>query len=182
MDEPTDGLDPLGRSQIRELIEKLRQRGKSVFLNSHILQEVELVCDRVAIMAHGQVRAIGSIEDLIEQHSPAKTVDVWIEVVGDEEACRRLFVGPDVQSFESLGDVANEIDALDGIRGDQDATLPRTRFRVQLKVNQQSESDIWIDRIRASNISLISFQRQKLRLEDIFVQLVKTLESENSKL
>ena len=59
LDEPTDGLDPVGRSQIRKLINELRDQGKTVFLNSHILQEVELVCDRVAILAGGQLQGIG---------------------------------------------------------------------------------------------------------------------------
>jgi len=179
LDEPTDGLDPLGRSQIRELIEKLKQQGKSVFLNSHILQEVELVCDRVAIMARGQLRAIGSIEDLIDQHSPAKALEVWIEVIGDEEACRRLFVGPDVRSIEALGDLATEIDGLEERPTVQETSLSRARFRIQLKVDRQPESDAWIDRIRSSKISLISLQRRRLRLEDIFVQLVESLEAEN---
>ncbi len=178
LDEPTDGLDPLGRSQIRELIEELKQRGKSVFLNSHILQEVELICDRVAIMAKGQLRAIGTIEDLIDQHSPAKALEVWIEVVGDEEACRRLFVGPDVQSVEALSASSTEGDALDELRMAPETSMPRARFRIQLKVDRQPESDAWIDRIRSSKISLISLQRRRLRLEDIFVQLVESLEAE----
>ncbi len=67
LDEPTDGLDPVGRSQIRQLITLLRDQGKTVFLNSHILQEVELVCDRVAILVSGQLRGVGRPRDLTEQ-------------------------------------------------------------------------------------------------------------------
>ena len=64
LDEPTDGLDPVGRRDVRRIIERLRANGKTIFLNSHILQEVELVCTRVAIMAAGRLRGIGTIEEL----------------------------------------------------------------------------------------------------------------------
>jgi ABC-2 type transport system ATP-binding protein len=53
LDEPTGGLDPLGRMEIREIIAELRGRGKTVFFSSHELSEVELVCDRVAILVGG---------------------------------------------------------------------------------------------------------------------------------
>lgn len=179
LDEPTDGLDPLGRSQIREFIEQLKQRGKTVFLNSHILQEVERVCDRVAIMARGQVRAIGSIESLIDQHTPSKAIQLWIEVVGDEAACRNLFVGPDIQSFESIANPLFMNGSEDGLRLESESNLLRSRFRIQLNVDQQLESDRWIDRIRSAKLSLVSLQRQRLGLEDIFVHLVASLEKEN---
>ena len=52
LDEPTDGVDPVGRREIRELMQDLKQRGTTMFLNSHLLGEVELICDRVAILDH----------------------------------------------------------------------------------------------------------------------------------
>jgi ABC-2 type transport system ATP-binding protein len=64
LDEPTSALDPLGRRTIRHLLEELRRRGVSVLLNSHLLSEVELVCDRVVILAQGLVVAAGRTEDL----------------------------------------------------------------------------------------------------------------------
>ena len=60
LDEPTSALDPVGRRTVRELLEELRRRGTSVLLNSHLLSEIELVCDRVAIMLHGKLVAEGS--------------------------------------------------------------------------------------------------------------------------
>jgi ABC-2 type transport system ATP-binding protein len=60
LDEPTSALDPAGRHTVRALLERLRERGVSVLLNSHLLSEVELVCDRVAIIDHGAVVAAGS--------------------------------------------------------------------------------------------------------------------------
>ena len=64
LDEPTDGLDPVGRNDVRKIIERLRDSGKTIFLNSHILQEVELVCTRVAIMSAGRLRGIGTVDEL----------------------------------------------------------------------------------------------------------------------
>jgi ABC-2 type transport system ATP-binding protein len=60
LDEPTSALDPAGRHAVRALLERLRERGVSVLLNSHLLSEVELVCDRVAIINHGEVVAAGT--------------------------------------------------------------------------------------------------------------------------
>ncbi len=64
LDEPTSALDPVGRRVVRELLVELRRRGQSVLLNSHLLSEVELVCDHVAIVDHGRVVAAGTPEEL----------------------------------------------------------------------------------------------------------------------
>jgi ABC-2 type transport system ATP-binding protein len=64
LDEPTSALDPAGRRTVRGLLEELRRRGVAVLLNSHLLSEVELVCDRVAIIARGEVVAAGAPADL----------------------------------------------------------------------------------------------------------------------
>jgi ABC-2 type transport system ATP-binding protein len=64
LDEPTSALDPVGRRVVRELLVELRRRGQSVLLNSHLLSEVELVCDHVAIVDHGSVVAAGTPADL----------------------------------------------------------------------------------------------------------------------
>jgi ABC-2 type transport system ATP-binding protein len=73
LDEPTSALDPAGRRTVRELLERLRERGVAVLLNSHLLSEVELVCDRVAIIARGEVVAAGSPAEL--SHSGGVEVD-----------------------------------------------------------------------------------------------------------
>ncbi len=64
LDEPTSALDPVGRRTVRTLLEELRRRGVSVLLNSHLLSEIELVCDRVAILLHGRLVAEGSPAEL----------------------------------------------------------------------------------------------------------------------
>ena len=65
LDEPTGGMDPIGRMAIRRLIEALRARGKTVFFSSHELSEVERVCNRVAVIAEGRIAARGAISDLV---------------------------------------------------------------------------------------------------------------------
>jgi ABC-2 type transport system ATP-binding protein len=65
LDEPTSALDPVGRREVRDLIRSLRARGMTVFLNSHLLSEVEMVCDRVAIVDRGQVVRSGALEELL---------------------------------------------------------------------------------------------------------------------
>lgn len=64
LDEPTSGLDPLGRREVRDLIRELRNAGVTVFLNSHLLSEVEVTCDRVAIIKQGRVVRTGTLDDL----------------------------------------------------------------------------------------------------------------------
>jgi ABC-2 type transport system ATP-binding protein len=67
LDEPTDGVDPAGRREIRDLMETLKKEGRTVFLNSHLLGEVELICDRVAIMQSGQLVRQGTVGELTRQ-------------------------------------------------------------------------------------------------------------------
>lgn len=65
LDEPMSGLDPMGRYQIREIILSLKEQGKTIFFNSHILSDVELICDRIGILAQGELIALGSIRELL---------------------------------------------------------------------------------------------------------------------
>ena len=67
LDEPTDGVDPVGRRDIRGILVELRSRGKTVFLNSHLLSELEMVCDRVAILVQGRVWSQGTLEELTRE-------------------------------------------------------------------------------------------------------------------
>ena len=65
MDEPMSGLDPMGRALIRDLILEERERGKTVFFSSHILADVEVICDRIAIVVKGELRGCGTIHELV---------------------------------------------------------------------------------------------------------------------
>ena len=77
LDEPTDGLDPLARSQVRGYLTELKRQGKTIFLNSHILQEVELICDRVAILDKGVLRRVANVAEITsgrgQSHGAAAT-------------------------------------------------------------------------------------------------------------
>src|SRR5215203_1514297 len=64
LDEPTDGVDPVGRREIRDVLSAVRAQGKTVFINSHMLSELEMICDRVAILLGGAVARQGTMDDL----------------------------------------------------------------------------------------------------------------------
>jgi len=64
LDEPTDGLDPLGRREVRAVCRELADAGKTIFINSHILAEIELICDRIALMKSGEIVEQGTIAEL----------------------------------------------------------------------------------------------------------------------
>ncbi len=79
LDEPAEGLDPVGRKETRDALQQLRDQGKTVFLNSHLLSEVEQVCDRVAILVSGKVVRQGTIDELT-----ASTTRYVIELGGED--------------------------------------------------------------------------------------------------
>ncbi|HXG49287.1 MAG TPA: ABC transporter ATP-binding protein [Methylomirabilota bacterium] len=87
LDEPTSGLDPLGRMKVREIIQRLKNEGKTVFFSSHELGEVETVCDRVAILANGTLRAEGRVDDLLRDHQQQNLEQVFLKLIGDHEHC-----------------------------------------------------------------------------------------------
>lgn len=116
LDEPTDGVDPEGRREIRLLIARMRAEGRTVFLNTHLLSELEQVADRVAILSKGMVVKEGVLEDLVRarQH-----YEIEIEGELDEELAREISVlggthAGSVVRFEGqeAGDVQPLIDAL----------------------------------------------------------------------
>jgi ABC-2 type transport system ATP-binding protein len=76
LDEPTSALDPLGRREVREIVAELKARGKTVLLNSHLLGEIEMTCDQVAILKKGQVIRVGSMDDLLAAPS---TVEMRVQ-------------------------------------------------------------------------------------------------------
>ena len=80
LDEPTSGLDPLGRMKVREIIQRLKNEGKTVFFSSHELGEVETVCDRVAIVHQGELRAVGTVADISRGH--ANLEQAFLKIVG----------------------------------------------------------------------------------------------------
>jgi len=67
LDEPMSGLDPMGRREVRDLIQQLRSEGKTVFFSTHILSDAEALCDRVAVIHQGELRGVGAVADLTSQ-------------------------------------------------------------------------------------------------------------------
>ena len=161
LDEPTDGLDPMGRSQIRDVLDQLKRRGKTVFLNSHILQEVELICDRVAIMAKGELRGIGTIDELIVQHADQKRGYLRMEVFANEARLRPLLDG--------CGEVICSL-----ITASADANLdPDSEItRVDIRSIDQTGVDQLIDRLRRERISILRMERSRPSLEQVFMNIV----------
>ena len=76
LDEPMSGLDPIGRREVRDLIQSLKDEGKTIFFSTHILSDAETLCDRVAVLNHGQLRGIGVVADLVREVSGRVEV-VW---------------------------------------------------------------------------------------------------------
>jgi ABC-2 type transport system ATP-binding protein len=76
LDEPMSGLDPMGRREVRDLMEELKQQGKTVFFSTHILSDAEALCDRVAVIHQGELRGVGHVAELTS--SVAATVElIW---------------------------------------------------------------------------------------------------------
>ncbi|MFN6399214.1 MAG: ABC transporter ATP-binding protein [Planctomycetota bacterium] len=162
LDEPTDGLDPMGRSQIRDVLDKLKQRGKTVFLNSHILQEVELICDRVAIMALGQLRGIGTIDELIRSHADDQSSSVKLEVLATPDQINQVPGLPQ----------GVLVDAIDfGGLGHQGLS------RIALESIDQSGVDLLVDKLRQANISILRIERARPSLEQVFMNIVGAAKS-----
>ena len=81
LDEPTSGLDPVGRMQVREVIQRLKSEGKTVLFSSHELGEVETVCDRVAILAEGRLKVLGAVDALLREHN-CGLEQLFLRVIG----------------------------------------------------------------------------------------------------
>jgi ABC-2 type transport system ATP-binding protein len=100
LDELTTGLDPQARRAIWELVRDIRRRGKTVFLTTHLMEEAERLCDRVAIIDRGRIVDIGTPADLVRRHCPARTVTLAVEDRGAVEHLRRV---PAVRSIAGDG-------------------------------------------------------------------------------
>lgn len=100
LDELTTGLDPQARRAIWELVRGIRQRGKTVLLTTHLMEEAERLCDRVAIIDHGRIVDIGSPAELVRRHCPERTV---IATTDDASAADRFRAIPGVVSVVSNG-------------------------------------------------------------------------------
>jgi ABC-2 type transport system ATP-binding protein len=147
LDEPTDGVDPVGRSEMRSLLVRLKQTGKTIFLNSHHLQEVELVCDRVAILQHGLVRRAGRVADL----TLTPETELSLTLSGDDGAIRRAVGEREVRRWTS------------GENGER---------VVSLRVTDQADANELIDALRALGVSIAALSRHRQTLEEAFLAIL----------
>jgi len=145
-DEPTDGVDPVGRREIRQLMQELKERGTTIFLNSHLLGEVELICDRVIILQRGEILAQGDIPTLTRQ--------------------RGLFlIGlADGQEFP-VNEVRNQ-----GYQIERDGLY----WAITLKDDQSI--DPVVDLVRSRGLALRHLTEKRQSLEDLFIQTVELAE------
>jgi ABC-2 type transport system ATP-binding protein len=118
LDEPMSGLDPVGRREVRDLILALKAQGKTIFFSSHILQDAEMICDRVAILFKGKLRAQGRLDDLMSPDAKWVEVTVRGPVPAGITGERRL--NPDgttlltLPGFDALAPVVSAVTAAGG--------------------------------------------------------------------
>lgn len=90
LDEPMSGLDPVGRREIRELIARLREKGTTIFMSTHILTDIEALCDEVAILRGGKLAAIGSLQQLLVSDEASRSLEVNVQSVAAEAIRERI--------------------------------------------------------------------------------------------
>ena len=148
LDEPTDGVDPVGRREIRDVLVDLRDAGKTIFLNSHLLSEVEQVCTHVAILNQGRLIREGSIDALTAVERVYEVLSTPI---------------PDAL----LATLSNQIHLLDGA-ATEDATL----HRYQIKATDRRTLNALLDRLRNEDVLLEAVRPVRQSLEDYFIEVV----------
>src|SRR5438067_8695153 len=144
LDELTTGLDPQARRTIWELVRGIRERGKTVFLTTHLMEEAERLCDRVAIIDHGRIIDIGTPATLVRRHCPERAV---IIVTEDRAALERFRAIPRVASVTCEGSRFT-------IRGQEDDLVTEV-----------------IECLAEQHIRAIDFRTEHPTLEDVFLKL-----------
>jgi len=144
LDEPMSGLDPIGRKEIRDLILRLRGEGKTVFMNTHILSDVELVCDRVAIIARGRIVHEGAIDEFLG--------------TGERET--------DIVLGRLAPDLATALEE------HRDAQLRRVGDRVEVRVREK-DVDAVLQAALESGATVVSITPHRVSLETVFLSAVQ---------
>ena len=152
LDEPMSGLDPVGRKEVRDLILRLKEEGKTIFFSSHILHDAELLCDRVSILVKGRIVAMGSVKDLVG-HATASSIEVVVEGLGEEGLAH---VQPMVERIAAQGG------------------------RTLLVLKGQEQLNGVLNVIRAAKATLISVTPHQSSLEDLFMKEVREQEARSA--
>jgi ABC-2 type transport system ATP-binding protein len=149
LDEPASGLDPRARIEMRELLRELKRMGKTVMISSHILSELEEICDTIGIVEHGQLVFSGSMAEIRPRLGIQSKMRV--KVVGDPaRALEILTVLPQIQQVENVGDYLS-VTFREG--ADTDGLIART--------------------LVTGGVDVVYLQPEQLRLDDAFLQLTK---------
>ncbi len=166
LDEPTDGVDPVGRREIRDLLREEAGKGRSILLNSHLLSEVERTCDRVAVLRKGKVAAQGSIEELTAEGLPADPsaiASAKAEASAKAASRYRMAVSPvDESLLASLRETG--------------AGIERANGYLEVTARDLDHLNALVDRLRARGSVLAELSPIRSSLEDVFVDLVRTEE------
>ncbi len=144
LDEPMSGLDPVGRKEVRDLILRLKEAGKTIMFSSHILHDAELLCDRVAMIMKGRLVASGPVSDLVDEGATRS-----VELVIDH-------MSPD--GLDHLRPLSEKLVMQGG--------------RVLAVLTHPNEVGPALEVIRAAKATLVSLTPHKSSLEDLFIKLV----------
>ncbi|MGA9529549.1 MAG: ABC transporter ATP-binding protein [Terriglobales bacterium] len=147
LDEPMSGLDPMGRREVRELIEELRREGKTVFFSTHILSDAEALCDRVAVINRGELRGVGTVAEL------TKRAQGKVEIIFCARNVPAAFARLGVEARAS-GDLVNAIilqeqqeEALELLRQERIKLISLAPVRTSLE-------EFYVEKLRPSEITM----------------------------
>lgn len=144
LDEPMSGLDPVGRREVRDLIAGLRQEGKTVFMCSHILSDIEVLCDRVAILKRGQLAHVGNLDELRQRAGDRNHVEI---VATGSDADTLRFHLPEGDHYQ----------------------LTSTASGLRIEVSDEKDVDEVITALRRTGGKLVSVQPVRQSLEELFL-------------
>ena len=145
MDEPMSGLDPIGRREVRELIAELREKGTTIFMSTHILSDIEALCDRVAIMRNGKLAATGKLDELLTQSGETQSFEINVKNV----------------SAETIGE------AISNING---AVVSGKANGASIQVLDEADIELVLREMKKVGGKLVSVQPVKQSLEELFVE------------
>ena len=189
LDEPTDGVDPVGRRDIRAILTRLRDEGRTVFLNSHLLSELEMVCTRVAILVQGRVSAQGSIEELTRESRRYEIEVAPPAGMGEQTPAHVFLPGAllGISKFEPASEVRSPpmVQSANGapeivapatmlLRGTTNTGVAITIDHSGLRLGTDDAGAVQplIDALRAKGITIRAVRPVRESLEDLFMKAV----------
>lgn len=168
LDEPTTGLDPQARRNLWSLIREVNQRGVTVVLTTHYMDEAAILCNRLAIMDHGKILALDSPRNLINQLEASYTVKLTMEKPMTTTQLESLNCGVEVIQSRELSRKAGEQE-----KQAEDNPVPENTYLLRL-ANSPSALRGMLDEITKAGLGLENLQITPVTLEDVFLELTGT--------